>query len=341
MFGPTTKTRLIGIAGAAAMMAALTACGESSNGASGSSAVSVAYSSPVAAQPGQQQIAQGFKAGASELGWSAQVIDANLSADAQVSNVQTMIQKQVNAIALWTLDPGAMQGTFAQAASAKIPVIAINSEGDHIVSSVWWELYLCGDNAPLKQSAQRIAKARPGGKVIVLGGPPVPSLQANVKCFSDAARAAGLTIVNQTDNTKNTSDSAAMLTADLFSKYRDVAAVWAFNDTTALGASASAVQAGLTISNGTSPGVIIEGTNGDPEAIDAIKQGRLTGTWDPNAVVTGMALIKAMQDAMRGETGKRYVLQSAYYDASNIGNYVAPEQQSFKLDNLPIKTSNR
>ncbi|MFI0445535.1 sugar ABC transporter substrate-binding protein [Actinomadura sp. 6N118] len=232
-------------------------------------------------------------------------------------------------------------GTFAQAGTAKIPVIAINSQGNGIASSVWWQLYLCEDDSPLKQSAQRIAKARPSGKVIVIGGPPVPSLQANVKCFSDAARAAGLTIVNQTDNTKDTSANAATLTADLFAKYRDVDAVWAYNDSSALGASASAVAAGLTVSNGTTRGVIIEGTNGDPEAIEAIRQGRLTGTWDPNPVVTGMALIKAMQDATGGQTGKRYVVRSVYYNASNIGSYVAPEKQSFKLANLPIETSGK
>ncbi len=65
---------------AAVLMAALVvgACGEDDDQGSGSDSATVAYSNPVGSQPGQQDIVFGFKAGADELGWTGESIDANL-----------------------------------------------------------------------------------------------------------------------------------------------------------------------------------------------------------------------------------------------------------------------
>ncbi len=39
---------------------------------------------------------------------------------------------------------------------------------------------------------------------------------------------------------------------------------------------------------------MVFGINGDLDAITAVKEGRLTGTWDPDGYATGLALAKAM-----------------------------------------------
>ncbi|WP_199757602.1 sugar ABC transporter substrate-binding protein [Micromonospora sp. Llam0] len=325
--------------GAVAVLAVTAACGDADDPESpgGTSGLKIGYSSPVASQPSQALLTDGLNLAAKELGWTVSVVDANLSPDAQVSNVQTMIQQNVAGIGLWALDAGAMEGAYARAKDANIPVIGVNSTGQNVTSTVWWGFNLCdSEDAPFKQAAKQIATARPGGKVIVMGGPPVPSIQQNVKCFSDAATAAGLTIVNQTDNTKDTSAEAAALTADLFTKYKDVDAVWAYNDATALGASTSAQQAGLMISDGTSEGVIIQGANGDSDAIEAIKQGRLTGTWDPDAYATGMCVLKAIDDAKKGTSSKNYVVTAKYWDKSNIADYKEPAERGYTLANIPV-----
>jgi ribose transport system substrate-binding protein len=323
--------------GVAALLGTAACGGGDDAAAAGGSGLKVAYSSPVASQPGQQIVTNGLNAGAKELGWTANVVDANLSPDQQVSNVQTMVQQNVAAIGLWALDSGAMEGTYAQAKNANIPVIGVNSAGTNVTSTVWWGVNRCDtDDAPYRQAAKQIAKVRPGGKVIVLGGPPVPSIQQNVKCFSDAAKAAGLTIIAQIDNTKDTGANAASLTADTFSKYPDVDAVWSYNDSSAIGASTSATHAGLKISDGTGPGVIIEGSNGDPDAIEAVKQGRLSGTWDPDSYATGMAVIKAMDDAKKGITGKNYVVTSKYWDKSNIAQYKDTSTLGYTLSTIPV-----
>lgn len=121
------------------LVALLAACGDdddgsaASNGSASSAApdkggegAEVAYISPVAAQPGQQEINLGLEAGAEELGWETSVLDSNLSPDKQVANIDTAISQQRNAVASWTLDPGAAAGAYERAIAAGIPVIGMN-----------------------------------------------------------------------------------------------------------------------------------------------------------------------------------------------------------------------
>ena len=53
-------------------------------------------------------------------------------------------------------------------------------------------------------------------------------------------------------------------------------------------------------------GIIVTGSNGDKDAITAVKDGRLTGTWDPDNIGSGMAAIKQMQTALAGGADKTY-----------------------------------
>jgi len=288
-------------------------------------------------QPTQQITKVGLDIGTQALGWSYDMLDSNLSADTQVSNVQTMIQKKYDAIAVWTLDSGAMQGTYAQVKQAGIPLIGVNSSDPSMTSSVWWQVSTCdGPDAPLRQEAQQIAKWRPHAKVVVMGGPPAPSIQAYVACFKQGAKEAGLTVLTESDNVSDSSSGAAGLASDLLTKYPDVDAIWAYNDATALGVSAAVTQAGDKVSNGKGPGVIITGINGDADAITAIKQGRLTGTWDPDAVATGLAIVKASQDAIDGHPDDKLVVKSTFWDADDIASYKPGPDRGYTLDDFPL-----
>ena len=63
-----------------------------------------------------------------------------------------------------------------------------------------------------------IAEERPGAKVLAIGGPPVPSIQAYEKCFAENAKRNGLTIVGKAHNTKDTAATAQPIVADLLTK---------------------------------------------------------------------------------------------------------------------------
>jgi ribose transport system substrate-binding protein len=319
---------------------AIAACGSESESGAGGDVTKVAYSNPVGAQPGQQDIVFGFEGGAEELGWTPESIDANLSPDKQVADIATMVTQGEDGIASWTLDPGAAAGAYGQAQAAGIPVIGVNSEGTGIDATVWWELNLCGAGSPIEELTEYIREQRPGAKVLEIGGPPVPSIQAYEKCFAENAKKSGLTIVAKANNTKDTAATAQPIVADLLTKHPGVDAIWAYNDASALGASAALTAAGGKVYDGSNDGVIVFGQNGDLDAIAAIKEHRLTGTLDPDPVATGWALIKALSGFV-GEDKvanppKRLVVKSARWTLENIDDYRPPRERHYTLDTVPL-----
>jgi ribose transport system substrate-binding protein len=326
---PATAALLAGLAFAA--------CG---GGGDEAPATRIAYSNPVGAQPGQQDIVFGFKAAAKSLGWSAESIDANLSPDKQVADIATMVTQGQDGIASWTLDPGAAAGAYAQADSAGIPVIGVNSEGAGIDATVWWQLNLCGPDAPGAQVTEYIGHAKPGAEVLEIGGPPVPSIQEYERCFAENAERDGLTIVGTAHNTRDTAATAQPLVADLLTKHPDVDAIWAYNDASALGASAALTAAGKHVYDGSGSGVVVFGQNGDADAITAIRQHRLTGTLDSDPVATGWALVRALSgfigDDKSGDPPRELVVESRLWTLENIGEYRPPREREYTLDTLPL-----
>jgi ribose transport system substrate-binding protein len=322
---------------AAAVMAALViaACGSDDR-----NATKVAYSNPVGAQPGQQDIVFGFQAGAKELGWTAESIDANLSPDQQVADIATMVAQGEDGIASWTLNPGAAAGAYRQAQEAHIPVIGVNSEGTGIDATVWWGINLCGADSPIAKLTKYIAERKPGAKVLEIGGPPVPSIQAYERCFAKNAKKNGLAIVGSAHNTEDTAATGQPIVADLLTKNRDVDAIWAYNDASALGASAALISDGREVYDGSGDGVIVFGQNGDVDAIAAIREHRLTGTLDPDPVATGWALIKALSgfvdQSKLDNPPKRFVVKSVTWTLDNIEDYKPPRQRAYTLDTVPL-----
>ena len=325
---------------AIAALVAVSAFAGCGGGGGGGGSTKIAYSNPVGAQPGQQDIVFGFEAGAAELGWEAESIDANLSPDKQVADIATMVTQGQDGIASWTLDPGAAAGAYGQAKAAGIPVVGVNSEGPGIEATVWWEVNLCGADSPLAELAGYIAAERPGAKVLAIGGPPVPSIQAYERCFAQNAAREGLEIVAEAHNTKDTAATAQPIVSDLLTKHRAVDAIWAYNDASALGASAALTSDGQEVYDGSNDGVIVFGLNGDADAITAIRQHRLTGTIDPDPVATGWALVKALSELVgedrAGGRPASLVVDSEMWTLEKIADYRPPRERKYTLDTVPL-----
>lgn len=298
----------------------------------------VGYISPIAAQPGQQIINDAIGAAAKEKGWEYRVLDANLSADRQVSMVDTLLSMGAKVIGAWSLDANAVAGAYSRANAQGVPVIGLNSTGEGVTNTVWWETNLCQKGGPYDQEVAWIAKRKPGAKVIVFGGPPVESIINNAKCFTEAAKAGGLKVIDRVDNTKDSTANAATLAADEFTKFPDVDVFWAYNDFSALGISAAAIAAGKTIFDGKNKdGVMVFGINGDMDAITAIKEGRLTGTWDPDCYATGLAVAKAMDLAMKDPKAKQtpIVVAAKLFTSENIDTWKDGTKRGYTLSNFP------
>ncbi|MDQ6438072.1 sugar ABC transporter substrate-binding protein [Mesorhizobium sp. LHD-90] len=298
----------------------------------------IGYISPIAAQPGQQLINGAIEAASKEKGWQYRVLDANLSADKQVSHVDTLLNLGAKAIGSWSLDANAVAGAYQRANEQGVPVIGVNSVGQGVTNTVWWEVNTCNPGGPYERQAKWIAEKVPNAKVIVFGGPPVASIMMNAKCFTEAAKAAGLEVIDRVDNTKDSTANAATLASDELIRFPDVQAFWAYNDSSALGISASVIAAGKSVYSGSNTdGVMVFGINGDADAIAAVREGRLTGTWDPDASATGFAVARAMDEAMSNPTGehKPIVVAGTFFTSENIATWVKDTKRGYSIGQFP------
>lgn len=297
------------------------------------------YISPIASQPNEQLTIRGVTEAATANGWDIRPLDSNLSSDRQVGHIDTLITMGSKVIAVWSLDPNAVAGALTRANEAGIPVIGINSEGDGVTDTVYWGINTCEPGGPYEVEAAWIAERRPGAKVVVMGGPPAPSIRAMVECFTNAAKAAGLEVIDQVDNTKDSSANAATLAADELIRFPQTQVFWAFNDATALGISAAiTASGGQTYTADTPDGIMVFGVNGDAEAIEAVRDGRLTGTWDPDTYAVGVVIAKrAMELAENPDAAPmKYTVPSTLITAENLGSYVPPAERSYTQDNVPL-----
>lgn len=317
---------------------------DSGGGDSGGGKISIGYASPVASNPNQQDIAYGMEQGAKSLAWDYSVIDSNLSPDKQVTGLETFVTQKKSGIVAWALDPNAVAGAFQQATQSQIPIVGLNSAGPDIATDVVWSVYTCGAGSPPAETASYIAKRTPSAKVLVIGPPPVPPLVEETECFEAEAKKAGLQVVDRVDNVEDTSATAAPMVADMITKHGELDAIWAYNDTSALGASTSVLSAGGQVWSGDDQtGTIIFGSNADVDAIEAIGDGRLTATWDTNAAATGWAAIKALSTPLAdGEPVEQMpaeiVLESKLWDGGNVAKFVPQQERKYTMDNLPIKS---
>ncbi len=154
-----------------------------------SAPVQLGESSPVLSNPNQQAIAHGEDLAAKQAGWTVKHLDANLSPSKQVSDVDTFINLGVKGIITWTLDPGTVAAAYKRALAANIPIVDFGSTSN--VTSTVYDERGYGCSMGLK-AAKYISSRIPHAKVLVVGGPPVPSITNYTNCFIKAAKAQGL-----------------------------------------------------------------------------------------------------------------------------------------------------
>ncbi len=299
----------------------------------------VGYVSPIASQPGQALANDIMEKMATDLGWDYRMLDANLSADRQVSHVDTLVTLGAKVIASWSLDPNAVAAAYTRANEAGVPIVGVNSEGTGVTMTVWWETSLCEDGGTYDRQAAWIKERRPEAKVVVMGGPPVPSIQQNTNCFEAAARSAGLDVVARVDNTKDSTANAVTLASDLMVRHPDADVFWSYNDSGALGISAAVSAAGKQVyAEDGSDGVMIFGMNGDDEAIAALREGRMTATWDPDVYGMAAAIILGMKTLLDnpGTAPEDLVVKANFLTYETIEDYVPTLERGYTVDTVPL-----
>lgn len=250
----------------------------------------VGYSEPVA-DPNFAAIERIVRDSLKKYGVTLKAANANVNSGKQISDLQSLIQQQVDVLIANPVDPNATRAMFDRARTKKIPIVAQDTKiGGPFYTDVREDMEYAG-----RDGADQLKKLVGDGKVGAVYGPSFAEILTWEKQAFDAeAKKNGLNVVVRSTNQKLDPGSAKQIAQAWKEKYgKQLAGVWTFNDSSAVGV-ASSMGAGF------SPQLV--SINGQPEAIPLVKQGKIDVTYSVPYEKTGQALAYSALSALCGRT---------------------------------------
>ena len=244
----------------------------------------------------------GIEAEAKSQGVTVDVlaVDSEDDVQGQLKKFEDVLAKDYSAIGFAPISPVNLISAVAQASSKGIPVVNIDQKvdmkelkaaGGKIVSFVTTDNVKVGEKGA-KYIIDTLGSS--GGQVAILEGKAGAASGEDRKNGATAAFKGNSAIDLVTSQPADWDrDKALNVTSNLIQRYPNLKAIYACNDTMALGAVQAAQNAGKHI--------IIVGTDGAPEAIQAVKDGTLGATVAQDAAQVGAVSVKALMDAIKNK----------------------------------------
>lgn len=240
----------------------------------GDEELTIGFPSPTSASEAIVILEESMEAAASELGGKIVKLDAGLDVDKQVTDIQQLIGQKVDAMVVFPLDSHAVEPAVEQAKKAGIPVVAIeynSAEPDNL--GPFDTQIVQGTDRLAYEEVKTAAEMLPeGGKVVQIGFPaPVPTLVAITEATKKWAEAFGLDYLGRADNATDDIAGGEEAMTGLLAKYPEAEGVLAYNDASAIGASAAARTQGKDM-------YFFGNYGGASDGLTAIESGRIDGT---------------------------------------------------------------
>ena len=319
------RRRIIAAAAATLIAFSLAGCassgnedGGATNDAGGEAGGLIAIITPSHDNPFFKAEADAAQAEAESLGYETSVASHDDDPNKQSELIDTAISNGAKAIILDNAGADASIGPVQKATDAGIPVFLIDRE---INETGVAKAQIVANNA---QGAAAVAEewvaALPdGGKYIELTG---KESDTNAGVRSEAFASVISQYPNLTQVAKETAnwsqDEAFTKIETLLQRDPDIQGIIAGNDTMALGAVAAVEAAGL------SGKVVIAGFDGSPDAVDAIKEGKLLATGlQPAVLISQLAVQQADKFITDGDTGEdeKQSIDCVVINTDNAGQY--------------------
>ncbi len=244
-------------------------------------------------------LAEEQKAAAAEakrLGCSFVALDDQLSLTTQVNNFNQLTSQHVAAILCYPIVPSALAPSVRKAVAAHIFVVGQNTPvaADQPVPAGYSTDVLQGFDTTAYDRVKDVAAASPGASFGILGlAQPVASLQyLNLRTKYWAAKF-GLKFAGQVDAQQDNPGSASTAASGLLAQYPSMKVIFAYNDNAAVAASTVARTSART-------SVLIVGSNGQAEAVAAIKAGHMFATSQQNFDQVGTQMVDAAYGLLAG-----------------------------------------
>lgn len=333
-----TKKITQGIAlGAAALLSlgALAGCstgGNSGGGETGGETGGDGFTVGISVAAGQnstlQAIVEGLRAELETVGGELITADAQLDIDKQIADIDTFVNRGVDAIVVIPIDFPTLGNALQRADAAGIPLFA----NDAVVGSGVTAEELAPFRAQVRTArpADEVAEfieERTGGEGQV-GAITIAAPVAQIHFFVDEFEAAinasaGLEFTGAVGNQSDDAAGARPLADAMITQYPNLRAIFAYNDPSAVGAAAAATAAGKRDQ------IVITGFNASQDGIDAVRDGTIDATWDYRAPDEGQLLGRIIiASVMNGEEiGHHYEVVSAILTSENIDDFVPWEER--------------
>lgn len=218
------------------------------------------------------------------------VTDGRRDSAVQLASVEDLITRRVDVIVMSPNDSAALAPIGSEAARAKIPLVIFDRKLD--VPADQYAAFIGSDNVEMGRVAARFLAERLGrkGKIIQIEGTPGASATVDRKrgFEEEIAKYPDMRIVSYVGHYRM--HDAATVMEDAVTAHRDLAAVYAHNDSMALGAAQILGERGLS----TIPTI---GMDGAKEGCDGVASGALTGsvyypTMFPEALDLALKVLK-------------------------------------------------
>jgi ribose transport system substrate-binding protein len=270
---------------------------------------------PPTVAPFEVAMRAGIKKQAEALGMKLIVAGGQFDPNVQITAVDSLVQRKVDAILIWPLDEKGIQPAFDRARSADIPIFVIDSPGAKpFTANFQTDDFAAGMKLAKSLAAKIKAAGRSCAVGIIQGIPVVPILRARNAGLEAGAKAAGCKVLDKQVNTKDNVETARAIVTTWKTKYGgEMTGVLAVNDPSAL-ATLSAVGDSFTPH--------ITGYNGDAENVEQIRKGSLFATAALLSPEIGNGMAYAAYQVL---TGKKVpnTISAPYFQltAANVGSY--------------------
>ncbi|HUC91307.1 MAG TPA: substrate-binding domain-containing protein [Paenibacillus sp.] len=280
----------------------------------------IGFSQAVMNHPFRIANVESAKKTAAELGIELIVTDGQGDVNKEISNIESLIARKVDAIIVSSLSGKAIYPAYKQVAEAKIPLI-IAASGVPDDESIPYVSYVATDEVSMgQQAAQYIAKmlGNKGNIVVIDGVPESTNSELRRQGFMpEIAKFADIEVVAQQSGDWLRLPAMQVMT-NILQANDKIDVVFAQNDEMGFGALEAIKKAGREKE------IKVVGMDAQKEALELVKNSdnyvmTVKNEWSLDTAV------KLAVDAVRGKPiEKRVVLDSPVIDKSNIDEYYDP-----------------
>jgi len=248
------------------------------------------------------ELSDAVKSKAQELGVNLAVYDGGQDAAKQVSQVETAVNEGIAAIVIEPVSVDGIIPAIETAKKAKIPVVTVNQNisKPELVDCFVGVSHVEGGSVEMKAAMEMIGGK---GKIALLLGPMGSDAQLGrsegykqvLASYPDVE-----VVFEQTANWKT--DEALKLVENWLQTGTDLVAIVAQNDGMALGALKAVEDAKL------SDKIKVFGLDATPDALAAVKEGRLAATVSQSTTEQGLKAMEAAVKLVKGEQVEKQII---------------------------------